>query len=117
MTDLLRTAPGHRKEDGSGRALEDIVHREPPADLENPTYSFVQLLLLGNVHRNVLGPRTIECSIGKEQLAGVAATVFHSIFETHACGENRSDAAIFFGDVDSDYAAAVIGRQITRRAA
>ena len=59
----------------------------------------------------------IERFIGKEQHPGIAMTVFHSIFETHACGENRSDAAIFFGDVDSDYAAAVIGRQIRRRAA
>jgi hypothetical protein len=54
------------------------VQREPPADLENPTYSFVQLLLLSNVHRHVLGPRTIECSIGKEQLAGIAATASFS---------------------------------------
>src|SRR5260370_7881407 len=88
---------------------------KPPADLENPTCSFVQLLFLGNVHRYVLGPRAIERFIGKEQHPAIAMTVFHSIFETHACGENRSDAAIFFGDVDSDYAAAVILRPITQR--
>src|SRR5260370_19249859 len=94
-----------------------MVTSDLPADLENPTYSFVKFLLLSNVHRHELGPSTIECSIGKEQLAGVAATVFHSIFEPHACGENRSDTAIFFANVDSDYAAAVIGRKLTRTAA
>src|SRR6267143_7297216 len=68
MTDVGRPSPRHRKYNGPGSTLDDIVQCEPPADLENPLYSFVQLRFLDDVHRNVLGPRTIECFIGEEQV-------------------------------------------------
>ena len=72
-----RRAHGNRKENLAGGSGQDVVDRQHLAWLQHAMRLPIHRRLVGNVHRDVLGPDDIEDLVRKRKVKRIAPSIIH----------------------------------------
>ena len=109
--------PGDREQDVLPFPGDDVVDRKAPARAKDTEGLGIESVSIGNVHRDVLGPRDIETCVLEGQGQGIAASVPDPVvqpatFRQEGCGLDEPGA-----QVHADHTAVVVRREVPRRPA
>ena len=74
-----RRAHGNRKENLAGGSGQDVVDRQHPAALQHAMHLPIHRRLVGNVHRDVLGPDHIEGLVRERKVKRIAPSITHEV--------------------------------------